>query len=142
MLLRDLLGTWAGREQKHDRIREVLDLHPDLPFVLLGDSGEHDPQIYADIVRDPVAVVGTIYERFGIEWNPEKEAYFRRFPDYPRGITVPAVVEVASAAVVRPATVRLRLPPRQPRPLLPRQQKEPLLRRQKEDRLKCLSRVV
>ena len=35
------------------RIREVLDLHPQLPFVLIGDSGEQDPEIYADIVRDP-----------------------------------------------------------------------------------------
>ena len=34
---------------------------------------------YADVVRDPVAVVGAIYERFGIEWNPEKEAHLRRF---------------------------------------------------------------
>ena len=34
---------------------------------------------YADIVRDPVAVVGSIYERFGIEWNDDKEEYFRRF---------------------------------------------------------------
>jgi phosphatidate phosphatase APP1 len=50
-LLRDLLGTAAGREQKHGRIREILDLHPDLPFVLIGDSGEKDPEIYADIVR-------------------------------------------------------------------------------------------
>ena len=24
-------------------------------------------------------MVGTIYERFGIEWNAEKEQYFRRF---------------------------------------------------------------
>lgn len=52
VLLRDLLGTRAGREQKHERIREILELHPDLSFVLLGDSGEKDPQIYADIVRD------------------------------------------------------------------------------------------
>jgi glutathionyl-hydroquinone reductase len=29
-----------------------------------------------------------------------QEAYFRRFPDYPRGVTVPAVVEIASGAVV------------------------------------------
>ena len=29
-----------------------------------------------------------------------QEAYFRRFPDYPRGITVPAVVDVPSGAVV------------------------------------------
>lgn len=63
VLLRDLLGTWAGREQKHDRIREVLDLHPDLRFVLLGDSGEHDPQIYADIVREHPGRVLAVYIR-------------------------------------------------------------------------------
>lgn len=51
VLLRDLLGTPAGREQKHGRIEEVLDLHPHLRFVLVGDSGEKDPEIYADIVR-------------------------------------------------------------------------------------------
>lgn len=51
VLLRDLLGTAAGREQKEGRIREILDLHPQLPFVLIGDSGEKDPEIYADIVR-------------------------------------------------------------------------------------------
>ena len=52
VLLRDLLGTRVGREPKHVRIREILELHPDLPFVLIGDSGEKDPQIYADIVRE------------------------------------------------------------------------------------------
>jgi phosphatidate phosphatase APP1 len=51
VLLRDLLGTAAGREQKHGRIHEILELHPGLPFVLLGDSGEKDPAVYADIVR-------------------------------------------------------------------------------------------
>ncbi len=51
VLLRDLLGTRAGREPKHGRIAEVLDLHPQLRFVLIGDSGEKDPEIYADIVR-------------------------------------------------------------------------------------------
>jgi phosphatidate phosphatase APP1 len=63
VLLRDLLGTWAGHEQKHDRIREVLDLHPDLPFVLLGDSGEHDPEIYADIVREYPGRILAVYIR-------------------------------------------------------------------------------
>lgn len=63
VLLRDLLGTAAGREQKHDRIREVLDLHPDLRFVLLGDSGEHDPQVYADIVREHPDRILAVYIR-------------------------------------------------------------------------------
>ncbi|MDT0182871.1 DUF2183 domain-containing protein [Microbacterium sp. ARD31] len=63
VLLRDLLGTAAGREQKHDRIREILDLHPDLRFVLIGDSGEHDPQIYADIGREHPDRVLAVYIR-------------------------------------------------------------------------------
>lgn len=63
VLLRDLLGTWAGSEQKHDRIREVLDLHPDLPFVLVGDSGERDPEIYADIVREHPGRILAVYIR-------------------------------------------------------------------------------
>lgn len=63
VLLRDLLGTREGREQKHERIREVLDLHPDLPFVLLGDSGEKDPQVYADIVREHPGRILAVYIR-------------------------------------------------------------------------------
>ena len=63
VLLRDLLGTWAGREQKHDRIREVLELHPDLSFVLVGDSGEHDPEVYADIVREHPGRILAVYIR-------------------------------------------------------------------------------
>ena len=51
VLLRDLLGTGGGREPKDVRIHEILELHPQLPFVLVGDSGEEDPKIYADIVR-------------------------------------------------------------------------------------------
>lgn len=63
LLLRDLLGTAAGREQKHGRIREILDLHPDLPFVLIGDSGEKDPEIYADIVRSHPGRILAVYIR-------------------------------------------------------------------------------
>ncbi len=63
VLLRDLLGNRAGREQKHARIREILELHPDLSFVLLGDSGEKDPEIYADIVRDHPDRILAVYIR-------------------------------------------------------------------------------
>ncbi|CAM3658272.1 App1 family protein [Nocardioides zeicaulis] len=63
VLLRDLLGTRAGREQKHQRIREVLAMHPDLSFVLLGDSGENDPRVYADIVREHPGRILAVYIR-------------------------------------------------------------------------------
>ena len=63
VLLRDLLGSRAGREPKHVRIHEILELHPDLPFVLIGDSGEKDPEIYADIVRSHPDRVLAVYIR-------------------------------------------------------------------------------
>lgn len=63
LLLRDLLGTSAGREQKHGRIQEVLDLHPQLRFVLLGDSGEKDPEIYAAVARENPERIVAIYIR-------------------------------------------------------------------------------
>jgi phosphatidate phosphatase APP1 len=63
VLLRDLLGTAAGREQKAGRIEEVLDLHPDLPFVLIGDSGEKDPQVYAEVVRTHPGRILAVYIR-------------------------------------------------------------------------------
>lgn len=63
VLLRDLIGTKAGRARKHERIEEVLTMHAHLPFVLIGDSGEHDPQVYADIVRDHPGRILAVYIR-------------------------------------------------------------------------------
>ena len=63
VLLRDLLGTDAGREQKHGRIQEILDLHPGLRFVLVGDSGEKDPEIYAAVARANPDRIIAIYIR-------------------------------------------------------------------------------
>ena len=63
VLLRDLLGSRAGREPKHVRIHEILERHPDLPFVLIGDSGEKEPEIYAEIVRSRPDRVLAVYIR-------------------------------------------------------------------------------
>ena len=69
LLLRDLLGTTAGREEKHGRIHEILELHPGLPFVLLGDSGESDPEVYADVVRAHPSRILAVYIR-EVRLNP------------------------------------------------------------------------
>ncbi len=54
LLLRDLLGSGTGRTHASTKlaaIAEILDLHPGLRFVLIGDSGQHDPEIYATAIR-------------------------------------------------------------------------------------------
>jgi phosphatidate phosphatase APP1 len=63
VLLRDLLGTAEGAEEKAGRIREILELHPGLRFVLVGDSGERDPEIYADVVREHPGRIVAVYIR-------------------------------------------------------------------------------
>lgn len=63
LLLRDLIGTRDGRARKHHRIEEVLRLHPQLEFVLIGDSGEKDPAVYADVVRSHPGRIRAVYIR-------------------------------------------------------------------------------
>lgn len=43
--------TASHQAHKLEKIHALLDYYPDLPFVLLGDSGQHDPEIYLDVIR-------------------------------------------------------------------------------------------
>ena len=58
LLLRDLgidedkLGAGTHGDHKLDAIRSVLERHAELDFVLIGDSGQHDPEIYETIVTE------------------------------------------------------------------------------------------
>jgi len=58
----ELLPTTHGAH-KHDAIRQVLETYPKLPFILIGDSGQEDPEIYAQVVRDFPGRVLSIYIR-------------------------------------------------------------------------------
>ena len=51
------------RSHKLDVIRQVLDAFPTLPFLLLGDSGQQDPEIYAEVVAEYPERIRGIYIR-------------------------------------------------------------------------------
>jgi phosphatidate phosphatase APP1 len=55
----------ASEHQAHklEHIRRVLDIYPDLPFILIGDDGEQDPQIYRQIVSEYAGKIRVIYIR-------------------------------------------------------------------------------
>ena len=38
------------RKQKRGDVKRIIETYPDLPFILIGDSGEEDPEIYAEVV--------------------------------------------------------------------------------------------
>lgn len=52
-----------AKHHKRDLIRTMLSLYDGMPFVLIGDSGQHDPEIYAEIVREFPGRVQAIYIR-------------------------------------------------------------------------------
>lgn len=51
--LKELAGGGATQEQKLEAIRAIFEHFPDRTFLLVGDSGEHDPEIYRQILEDP-----------------------------------------------------------------------------------------
>lgn len=67
LILRDYslqtLTSLGGPSPKQKLIQDLLDLYPELPFVLLGDSGQHDPETYAEIVRENPGRIKAIYIR-------------------------------------------------------------------------------
>ena len=69
LLLRDLgldenkFGAGTHGDHKLEAIRSVLERHASLPFVLIGDSGQHDPEIYATVCREHPGRIRAVYIR-------------------------------------------------------------------------------
>ncbi|GJF09152.1 hypothetical protein NGTWS1803_13900 [Mycolicibacterium cyprinidarum] len=42
----------SGAEHKRAAIRRLLEAYPKMPFVLIGDSGQRDPQTYEEMARE------------------------------------------------------------------------------------------
>jgi phosphatidate phosphatase APP1 len=69
-----------GEGHKMALMREMLALYHDLPFVLIGDSGQRDPEIYADVVEEFPGRVEAIYIR-NVSRDPERPAAIRRLAE-------------------------------------------------------------
>ena len=69
ILLRELelnvgvLSQEGHHLHKTTMIRKVMAVNPALKFILLGDSGQQDPEIYADIIRDNPGRIVVAYIR-------------------------------------------------------------------------------
>jgi hypothetical protein len=59
---RGVLPTRHG-VHKLGAIRQILDTYPHLPFILIGDSGQEDPEIYRDVVHEYGARILAVYIR-------------------------------------------------------------------------------
>ncbi|HEY8381285.1 MAG TPA: phosphatase domain-containing protein [Microvirga sp.] len=69
LFLREWGVSWKSplprkaEDHKQDLIRNMLGLYSDLPFILIGDSGQHDPEVYRQIVEEHPGRVLAVYIR-------------------------------------------------------------------------------
>jgi phosphatidate phosphatase APP1 len=59
----DMLTQALSHDHKLDAMRRVLDAYPHLPFVLMGDSGQKDPELYTRLAEQYPGRVLAIYIR-------------------------------------------------------------------------------
>jgi phosphatidate phosphatase APP1 len=52
-----------AKDHKRELIHNMLSLYGDLPFILIGDSGQHDPEVYRQIVEEHPGRVLAVYIR-------------------------------------------------------------------------------
>lgn len=76
LLLRDIglehVGEGSG-DHKIETIRQLFERFPDLPVVLVGDSGQHDADIYAKLALEYPGRVLAIYIR---DVDPDEDSAF------------------------------------------------------------------
>jgi phosphatidate phosphatase APP1 len=69
LMLRDLglsrkhLLSGSHQEHKLVQVEKIFSLVRNIPFILVGDSGQHDPEIYLQVIRDFPGRVKMIYIR-------------------------------------------------------------------------------
>lgn len=77
IMLRDLdlgLDTLSPRHHhahKREMIRQVMTAFDGVPVILIGDSGQQDPEIYTDVVRENPGRVKAVYIR-NVTMNDER----------------------------------------------------------------------
>ncbi len=72
-------------------IRQILELYEDLPFILIGDSGESDPEIYHQLVREYPDRILAVYIR-NVSHTPERSEAIRALAEQ--------IVDAGSALVL------------------------------------------
>jgi phosphatidate phosphatase APP1 len=100
LFLKDWSPTVLGkhRDYKTGVIRHLLRTYQDLPFVLIGDSGEEDPEIYLQAVREHPGRIMVVYIRDVA--SVERDAEVMAIADEARklGTEMVAVPDTAAAA--------------------------------------------
>ena len=89
-------STAVGREHhKLDVLAEILEAHPELRVVLIGDSGQHDPETYLEAVRRWRSRIRAVWLRDVTD--EKRDAEVRRIVAEIESMGVPALATAKSS---------------------------------------------
>ena len=54
---------YGSHDHKRKKIERILRLYPERSFIMLGDNGQHDPQIYAEVAQQYPQQIKAVYIR-------------------------------------------------------------------------------
>lgn len=98
-LERDQLFTSGHAAHKLAQIEAVLETYPDLPFVLVGDSGQKDPEIYAEVAARYPGRIRAIYVRDVTDPERDREVHAIAEEVIEQGTPMQLVPDSKAAAV-------------------------------------------
>lgn len=86
ILLKDkhinLKNIWksGGGDHTHkfDKITLLMEMYPEMQFYLIGDSGQHDPEIYAKIIQDYPGRVKDVFIRVVGKLDQDREQELKK----------------------------------------------------------------
>ncbi|GGF17347.1 App1 family protein [Echinicola rosea] len=62
--LKNIWKSGGGSHQhKLEKIKMLLDMYPGMRFFLIGDSGQHDPELYGEVIREYPERIKSVYIR-------------------------------------------------------------------------------
>lgn len=91
----------GSNHPKRDTIYTLMDEYPDLRFVLIGDSGQDDPETYRDIVRERADRVRAVLVRDVTPIDRDREV--RRIVQEVQEMGVPMAAAESSVSLARAA---------------------------------------
>ncbi|WP_153231775.1 App1 family protein [Algoriphagus machipongonensis] len=64
----------GSHQHKLEKVQRIFDLYPNMKFFLIGDSGQHDPELYAEIIKSNPDRILAVFIRLVGSLEPERKA--------------------------------------------------------------------
>lgn len=71
----------GSHAHKGEKIEFIFDLYPQMQFILIGDSGQHDPELYAEAISNHPGRVKAVYIRLIKEMDEERKHLLDKHKD-------------------------------------------------------------